>query len=691
MTSRTYFLHVPKTAGITLKAYLENQFDRNDVLAIDQKVARTLPPSTLNAYRFWSGHYDASVLAALDPAPSTVLVVRDPVARLRSWVAHGRRLRDPKLHAPFAGTSVLDVARHNIDGHARQAFWVARALVPGWTPARLPEVAELDGLLDRVSHVGLTEELDRTLLVLAFHLGGALPPIGWRLNQRTNEASDDRESPEERDELRALLSLDTALYERASARFWTAYGRMLETIAPAGARDAVSAPARVPVTTAREWLAAWRRARQRTAPLQWTTAFRLDGDDPQSGDGWWWREHPGQAGYRWTGAEGRTTIDLGALSPALSYSATIDICGAADWPTWDRWSLELNGQPLPVVRTRVPLPNDRSVSLRATATLPAHAVAAAGGPSTLTIVVPEPHPVPGAPLLHESQDTVRRDVRHVGLAVQRVEVVPHVSTPVSTAVQPAPGSPAEAGALARYLDEGYHLINGWLHPSAVDVTLALGRLLRQSGMTGPVLEIGVWQGRYLSLLSFLGRADQPLVAVDPFVHVPERARQIATLRENLARYAWRPERISLHERFSGEMTPADLLEAGGAPFQFISVDGDHTMPGCLHDLRLAEATLAPGGIVAVDDIANMSCPGVVEATVRHGVTPGATLAPFALAGNKLFMTQRAHCAAYREALLAMARAGQLGAASHAILNFDAKMRSIGIPVMMLDEPILIAA
>ncbi|MGE0813474.1 MAG: class I SAM-dependent methyltransferase [Vicinamibacterales bacterium] len=691
MTTRTYFLHVPKTAGVTLKAYLENQFDRGDVLAIDQKIARTLPPSTLNAYRFWTGHYDASVLAALDPAPSTVLMVRDPVARLRSWVAHGRRLRDPKLHAPFAGTSVMDVARQNIDGHARQAFWVARALVPGWTPARLPEVDELDGLLDTVTHVGLTEELDRTLLLLAFHLGGSLPPIGWRLNQRTNEASADRESPEEDEALRDLLSLDTALYARAAARFWAAYAGMLETIAPAASRGLAADPGRVPVSTARDWLAAWRAATRRAAPLQWTTAYRVDGDDPQSGDGWWWREHPGQAGYRWTGAEGRTTLDLGALSPAFSYSVTLDICGAADWPTWDRWTLELNGQTLPVVRTRVTQANDRSVSLRATATLPAHAVAAGGGLSTLAIVVPEPQPVPGAPLLHESQDTVRRDVRRVGLAVQRVEVLPYVGAPVSTAVRPAPASPAEAAALARYLDEGYHLINGWLHPAAVDMTVALGHLLRRAGGAGPILEIGVWQGRYLSLLSFLGEAGQPLVAIDPFVHVTDRDRQIAALRANVARYAWRPERLRLIERYSGRMTPADLLEAGGAPFQFISVDGDHTMAGCLHDLRLAEAALAPGGIVAVDDIANMSCPGVVEATVRYGVTPGATLAPFALAGNKLFMTQRAHCATYRGALLAMAQAGQLGAASRAILNFDAKMRSIGVPVMMLDEPILIAA
>ncbi|MFN7977145.1 MAG: class I SAM-dependent methyltransferase [Vicinamibacterales bacterium] len=249
---------------------------------------------------------------------------------------------------------------------------------------------------------------------------------------------------------------------------------------------------------------------------------------------------------------------------------------------------------------------------------------------------------------------------------------------------------ASTTPLSRYLDEGYHRIAGWLHRPAVDVTLALGELQRAAGRLGPVCEIGVWQGRYLTLLSFIGAPDAPIVGIDPFIHVADRDRQIASMLHNLASYAASPERARILERSSTAVTAEELLAIGG-PFQFISVDGDHTMRGCLHDLHLAQQVVAPGGIVAVDDICNMSCPGVVEATVRYGVTPGATLKPFAIVGNKLFMTDQAHCAEYRSALLARARAGALGEASRSIADFSARMESLGVPVEMLDEPVLVAA
>jgi hypothetical protein len=115
------------------------------------------------------------------------------------------------------------------------------------------------------------------------------------------------------------------------------------------------------------------------------------------------------------------------------------------------------------------------------------------------------------------------------------------------------------------------------------------------------------------------------------------------------------------------------------------------MAGCLHDLQLVAPVLAPRGIVAVDDIGNLSCPGVIEATIRYGLGADAVLAPFAIVANKLFMARREHCAWYRDALLAAARAGDLGEAGTALANYDAHMRALGIPVQLLGEDILTGA
>ena len=173
------------------------------------------------------------------------------------------------------------------------------------------------------------------------------------------------------------------------------------------------------------------------------------------------------------------------------------------------------------------------------------------------------------------------------------------------------------------------------------------------------------------------------------MHVQDRDAQIVKLRDNLRDYARRPDLVTILERDSSTLTPDEIRAATGGRCQFVSVDGDHTMLGCLHDIRLAEAILAPAGVVAVDDICNMTCPGVVEAAVRYGTSPGSRLAPFLIAGNKLFMTQAEHCTSFREGILDRCRAGTMGDASKPIADFAARMEALQVPVQFIEQPVLI--
>jgi hypothetical protein len=430
MTRRLFFVHVPKTAGVTLKTYLENLVASPDVLAIDEAEARALSPEALNRYRVWSGHYDASVLRALDPAPTTVLLVRDPVARLRSWAAHGRRLRDPELGAPFVGRTDLDVARENEGGKARQAFWLNRALVAGAPLGAVPEIDTLDTLLDQVHVVGLTECFDRTLQLLSFEAGAEPPPLGWWLNRRPESDSAPVESDEvsattrDDDALRACLGVDCALYDKARTRFWRAYGRMLARIAPDGTTAPVERlPTDIDVPTVQQWLRAW-HARTRAVRRESAESVTLDGNAAMHGTGWWWRECPGPSAYRWTGPGTATSIDLGALDTSRAYTATIDVCGAATWDVWNGLTMSINGLPLTVDRRHIDTENERRVTLRATAVLPPHVLERRRDGAELVLSVASTASVPGSPWIDESLDTRRRDVRHVGLAVQRISVTP---------------------------------------------------------------------------------------------------------------------------------------------------------------------------------------------------------------------------------------------------------------------------
>jgi hypothetical protein len=244
-------------------------------------------------------------------------------------------------------------------------------------------------------------------------------------------------------------------------------------------------------------------------------------------------------------------------------------------------------------------------------------------------------------------------------------------------------------SLDDYLARGYPSIEGWLLEPALQLTLALAKIQSARMPAGPVCEIGVWQGRYLSLLSFVSATPMPVVGVDMFTHVADRDVQMSRLFKNINAWCRRPKLVRIIQKNSRDVTADELLKAGGGKFQFVSVDGDHTRVGCLNDLRLASAITAPGGIVAVDSAMNATCPGVIEAVVLHSQEATSTLAPLAIVGNKLFMTQPEHCAAYRQALLEVCQGPSLGQAGRSILDFDAQMQSLQIGVELLGQKILV--
>ncbi len=250
------------------------------------------------------------------------------------------------------------------------------------------------------------------------------------------------------------------------------------------------------------------------------------------------------------------------------------------------------------------------------------------------------------------------------------------------------GESGKKNTLQHYLNTGFHEIQGWLHQPAVDATLALGQLLKTFDIAGPVGEIGVWQGRYLNLISFLTESNEPVIGIDPLVHCPDREKQRSILLENVDNFMYIPDNFIFIEKDSKVLSPKEILEYTSAPFKFFSIDGDHTLEGCLEDLITAESILTPGGIIAVDDIANLGCPGVIEAVFRNSFEKNSQLAPFLIAGNKLFMTQIAFHPVYRTKILELAKSSNFGPSSKPIYNYHLQMEALDIPVQFLGYDLL---
>lgn len=189
-------------------------------------------------------------------------------------------------------------------------------------------------------------------------------------------------------------------------------------------------------------------------------------------------------------------------------------------------------------------------------------------------------------------------------------------------------------------------LEGWLTADDAAVTVELLQLQEVWAGDAPLLEIGVYCGKYLSLLMHsASRTGSHVFGIDTF-----QFKDLALVTDGLT--AVLPElmpHLSLHKGSSRDLSAKSLLSMIGRPARFISVDGSHDYPDVLHDLRLAGAVLAPDGLVAVDDFLNPLAIGVNRA-VNVFLESRPALEGVACGPNKLYLARPLQAARYRQQL-----------------------------------------
>ncbi|MFM8415032.1 MAG: class I SAM-dependent methyltransferase [Planctomycetota bacterium] len=189
-------------------------------------------------------------------------------------------------------------------------------------------------------------------------------------------------------------------------------------------------------------------------------------------------------------------------------------------------------------------------------------------------------------------------------------------------------------------------LEGWLTDDDAAVTADLLRLQEGWAADAPLVEIGVYCGKYLSLLMHsAARTGSQVFGIDTF-----QFKELPVVTDGLA--ALMPEfmpRLSLHKGSSRDLNAKSLLRMIGRPARFISVDGSHDYPDVLHDLRLAGAALAPDGLVAIDDFLNPLAIGVNRA-VNAFLETRPSLVGVACGPNKLFLARPSQARRYRQHL-----------------------------------------
>ena len=179
-------------------------------------------------------------------------------------------------------------------------------------------------------------------------------------------------------------------------------------------------------------------------------------------------------------------------------------------------------------------------------------------------------------------------------------------------------------------------IPGWLAPEAAAFTT----FLFSAGLSGNVLEFGVFQGKYLALLYALSAPGQSRVlGVDVFIGARDidAAKKLVT--KNVREVCGDADRLSILSADISSLTRTDVLELLPEPIAFISVDAGHEAHNLINDINLSAEIITYGGIIAVDDAFNFSTPGAIEGTCEYfSHRNGGRLAPFAHCYNKLFLT-----------------------------------------------------
>lgn len=196
-------------------------------------------------------------------------------------------------------------------------------------------------------------------------------------------------------------------------------------------------------------------------------------------------------------------------------------------------------------------------------------------------------------------------------------------------------------SLEKYVSRSMETVQGYLTSLDARVITALLKYQDENNIEGHLCEIGVHHGRLFLMLALARREGERSLAIDLFEDdaINADTRHAGRDRALLANARRLGIALSEEETFktsSLDVKPSDILERTTGRIRFFSVDGCHLYREVDNDLRLAQSTLAPGGVIAVDDFFNPNWADVSFATYDF-LRQSGKIVPFAIT-SKLYLT-----------------------------------------------------
>lgn len=195
---------------------------------------------------------------------------------------------------------------------------------------------------------------------------------------------------------------------------------------------------------------------------------------------------------------------------------------------------------------------------------------------------------------------------------------------------------------------------GWLYKVTALRTIDILDWQVSNGISGNLLEIGVYCGKYFTLLVDSAiKGHGHAYGIDTFqFSSPD---QVATF----LHIGHKGKEDNKHTLWTDQSTrvPATRIASEAGPLRFISIDGAHDYENVYRDLVLCDQIVSVDGLIAADDFLNPVAIGVNQAVNKFLSEPRAVV-PVAYTANKLFLAHRSRQDDYRKAFEAMFMAGE---------------------------------
>ncbi|NJO79421.1 MAG: sulfotransferase family protein [Cyanobacteria bacterium RM1_2_2] len=356
-----YFCHIPKTAGMTFRTIIEDQFHCDDVCpaTLNAQLAK-LSPTDLQRYRLFRGHLGFSNLPDLlvNQRVINITILREPVARVISHYDYIRRMPGDPHYAAVKDMTLEEFAQRLTAGKLGkniQTYHVAKTTQFNLDKLSVSETLELaKNSLDDFGFVGLVERFQDSLFLLSYI-------FGWKpiLNSRKENAAKVKKPINEISEqtiavIKENSQLDAEIYRHAAEIFEQRFAAMQQDLLEKyGDRVNPKLEVASDAKLSSEQLAALleKHYDQRYRELHPTLPQKVfyDFNQPLRGDGWQRREYPQDdpVSYRWIGPDPIATLDLPA---SFAVDACLEfqlICTTATLPEIvNSLTLEVNQQPV---------------------------------------------------------------------------------------------------------------------------------------------------------------------------------------------------------------------------------------------------------------------------------------------------------------------------------------------------------